>query len=107
LEPVELGGHQIKEGDFLVMLLGSANRDPARFEEPDRLDVARPRNNHLGFGVGIHFCLGAPLARLEAQIAFPALLARLPGLSLAIDEDALTWRHSLMLRGLDALPVAW
>jgi cytochrome P450 len=105
LEPLELCGQDIFEGDFLVLLLGSANRDPARFEEPDRLDLGRERNAHLGFGVGVHFCLGAPLARMEAQVALPALLDRLPGLSLT--DAPRTWRHSLMLRGLNALEVSW
>lgn len=105
LEPVDLAGQSIDSGDFVIVLLGAANRDPARFADPDRLDLRRERNQHVGFGVGVHFCLGAPLARLEAQIALPALLARAPSLSLACDEGELTWRHSLMLRGLDALPV--
>ena len=105
LEPVSLAGQSIDEGDFVIVLLGAANRDPARFADPDRLDLRRERNQHVGFGVGIHFCLGAPLARLEAQIALPALLARAPGLALACADEDLTWRHSLMLRGLDALPV--
>jgi cytochrome P450 len=105
LERVELCGQHIDEGELLVLLLGAANRDPARFDDPDRLDLGRERNAHLGFGVGIHFCLGAPLARMEAQVALPALLARLPGLSLG--DAPLTWRHSLMLRGLNALEVSW
>lgn len=102
---VELGGQTIAEGDYVIVLLGAANRDPARFADPDRLDLLRERNQHVGFGVGIHYCLGAPLARLEAQIALPELLERAPGLALACDDADLTWRHSLMLRGLDALPV--
>jgi cytochrome P450 len=107
MESVELAGSKISAGDAVIVLLGAANRDPARFHHPDRLDLGREKNAHHGFGAGIHFCLGAPLARLEAQIALPALLARFPTLALAAEPTALTWRHSLMLRGMHALPVRW
>ena len=86
-----------------MALLAAANRDPAYFPDPDRLDLARRDNRHLAFGSGIHFCLGAPLARLEGRIVFAALLRRCPGLALATDR--VEWRQTFALRGLTALPV--
>jgi cytochrome P450 len=88
-----------------VVAIGAANRDPAHFPEPDRLDLARADNRHIAFGFGIHFCLGAPLARLEGQIALGTLARRLPRLALA--TDAPEWRESQVLRGLKALPVTF
>jgi cytochrome P450 len=102
---VELGGTLIPKGALVSAVLGAANRDPAHFPEPDRLDLARPDNRHLAFGWGIHFCLGAPLARVEAQIAIGALARRLPRLALATDRPE--WRESSALRGLRALPVTF
>ena len=84
--------------------LGAANRDPAHFAEPDRLDLGRDEPRHLAFGAGIHYCLGASLARLEAQVAIGALLRRFPALTLAVERPV--WRPSSTLRGLDTLPVA-
>jgi pimeloyl-[acyl-carrier protein] synthase len=89
----------------VVAALGAANRDPARFAEPDRLDIGRREREHIAFGFGIHFCLGAPLARLEAQIALGTLLRRMPRLELA--TDAPQWRESSTLRGLKALPLSF
>jgi len=86
------------------VLTNAANRDPRQFAEPDRLDLRRADNRHLAFGHGIHFCLGASLARLEGQIALPALLARLPTLTLR--TDAPEWLDSLVFRGMRSLPVA-
>src|SRR6266849_99684 len=100
---VELGGKPIPKGAFVVTAIGAANRDPAHFPDPDRLDVARPDNRHIAFGFGIHFCLGAPLARVEGQLALGTLLRRMPRLLLA--DEALAWRESSTLRGLKALPV--
>jgi hypothetical protein len=85
-------------------MINAANRDPGQFAEPDRLDVRRADNRHLGFGHGIHFCLGAPLARLEGQIALPALLTRFPALSSG--DEAPKWVDSLVFRGMRSLPVA-
>ena len=100
---VELGGRVIPAGSLVVALLGAANRDPAHFPEPDRLDVGRHPERHLAFGRGIHSCLGAPLARLEAQVALGSLLTRWPRLALA--TGTLEWRAGATLRGLAALPV--
>ena len=100
---VELAGQRIEAGAIVACGIGAANRDPEAFAEPDRLDVGRADNHHLSFGFGAHFCLGAPLARLEAKVAFEALLARFPELSMAGEE--VRWRPNLFLRGLEALPV--
>jgi cytochrome P450 len=86
-EDVELGGQTLREGDLVRQALGSANRDPERFEDPDAFDIARPPKRHLSFGLGPHFCIGAPLARLQAQIAVATLVRRLPGLRLDPDAD--------------------
>ena len=85
--------------------IGAADRDPAQFPDPDRLDLARADNRHVAFGLGIHFCLGAPLARVEGQIALGTLVARLPRLALATREPP-AYRQSLTLRGLKTLPVS-
>jgi cytochrome P450 len=100
----EIGGVPIPEGSLVLGLLGAANRDPAHFAEPDRLDLGRDELRHLAFGAGIHYCLGGPLARLEAQVAIGTVLRRFPALALAVECPA--WRPSSTLRGLEALPVA-
>jgi cytochrome P450 len=102
-QPVELGGQTIAAGDWVLPLLGAANRDPLQFAEPDRLDLERNPNPHLAFGRGIHFCLGAPLARLEGQIAIGALVQRFSKLELAGQPLR---RDQITLRGLSSLPVA-
>jgi cytochrome P450 len=102
-DDVELGGKLIKRGQAVFAVMGAANRDPERFPDPDRLDLGRADNRHLAFGWAGHFCFGAPLARLEGQIAFSALTRRLPRLRLK--RGPLTWRSNLGLRGLTALPV--
>jgi cytochrome P450 len=102
---VDVAGHRIPAGALVVLLLGAANRDPARFADPDRFDILRRDLGHLAFGAGVHACLGAFLARLETQVAVGTLLRRWPTLALATDRPA--WRHTQTLRGLAALPVTW
>jgi pikromycin synthase len=106
-EPVELDGVRIPAGQQVLVCIGGANHDPVVRDEPGRFDVRRPPRHHLGFGHGIHFCLGAPLARLEGRIAFGALLRRFPELSLAVPRAQLRWCHGdgLVLRGLAELPI--
>ncbi|MEU0696173.1 cytochrome P450 [Streptomyces niveus] len=104
-EPVELGGQSVAVGDPVLVVLAAADRDPERFADPDRLDLSRGDNKHLGYGHGIHYCLGAPLARLEGQTALRTLLTRLPDLRLAADPSDLRWRGGLIMRGLRTLPV--
>ncbi len=104
-DDVVLGGKTIRKGDAVIAVMAAANRDPARFPEPDRLDFDRPDNRHLAFGWAAHFCFGAPLARIEGEIAFGALLARFPKLELT--GERLEWRENLGLRGLKALPLSY
>lgn len=104
-EDVTIHGVTIPRGEMVFGVIGSANRDESAFENPDTLDLARVPNRHLSFGQGIHFCLGAPLARMEAQIAIGTLLSRAPGLRLKVPPATLRWRPSMVMRGLDALPV--
>ncbi|MFD2422748.1 cytochrome P450 family protein [Amycolatopsis pigmentata] len=104
--PISVGGVEIPAGEFLAVSLASANRDPERFEDPDRVDIARQTAGHLAFGHGIHHCLGAPLARLEGTIAIGRLIDRFPRLRLAADPETLTWRFSTLMRGLEKLPVS-
>ncbi len=105
-ENVTIHGVTIPRGEMTLGVIGSANRDEKVFENPDSLDITREPNKHLSFGQGVHFCLGAPLARVEAQIAVNTLLRRMPELRLRVSPDSLRWRPSMILRGLDALPVA-
>jgi hypothetical protein len=102
-EDVEIGGRRIPAGFEVNVVLAAANRDPAQFPEPDRLDLSRSDNRHVSFGFGAHFCLGAPLARLEAQVAFERLATRFPRLEQ--DTDALAWKPGVVLRGLKGLPL--
>ncbi|GAA2949344.1 cytochrome P450 [Streptomyces enissocaesilis] len=104
-EALTLGGRDIGAGDPVLVVLAAADRDPARFDDPDTLDLSRRDNQHLGYGHGIHYCLGAPLARLEGQTAIATLLRRLPDLRLAAEPDDLRWRGGLIMRGLRTLPV--
>jgi cytochrome P450 len=102
-----IGGQPITAGDPVLVVLAAADRDPARFTAPDAVNLARADNPHLGYGHGIHYCLGAPLARLEARTALATLLTRLPDLRLAADPADLRWRGGLIMRGLRTLPVAF
>lgn len=104
-KPVTLGGTDIPAGAPVLIALGAANRDPARFPSPDLLDLDRDATAHLSFGHGIHRCVGAPLAKAEAEIALRAVLSRFPGIRLAGPADRLEWRHTRLVRGLVSLPV--
>jgi hypothetical protein len=104
LEDVTIGERAVRAGEFIVLSLAGANRDPAQFADPDRLDVTRAENRHLSFSLGNHYCLGSPLARLEARTAIMSLLERFPATSLLDAEPR--WREMVTLRGLTTLPVA-
>ncbi|MFE3523600.1 cytochrome P450 [Streptomyces sp. NPDC059161] len=104
-EALSIGGQRIAAGDPVLVVLAAADRDPERFADPDTLDLGRTDNQHLGYGHGIHYCLGAPLARLEGRTALETLLRRLPDLRLAADPTDLRWRGGLIMRGLRTLPV--
>ncbi|MGW7242655.1 cytochrome P450 family protein [Streptomyces sp. NPDC054804] len=106
-EDVTIGGVTVPAGETVLLSLAAAHRDPRRFPEPDRLDIGRDATGHLALGHGIHYCLGAPLARLETEVALTALLERLPGLELDVASDALRWRPSMRTRGLLGLPVRY
>lgn len=103
LEDAEIRGKLIRKGDLVNTIIGSANRDPARFSNPDRFNITRSEGRHLGFGIGIHFCIGAPLVRLEAEIVFETILRRFPELCLATDQ--LEWQEHPIFRGLKSLPI--
>ncbi len=104
-EAIEIGGQKFEEGQLAFVMIAAADRDPAAFAEPESLDITRKDNRHVAFGYGIHFCLGAPLARAEAQIAFATMLRRLPELRLETEQPE--WGGTFILRGLKSLPVAW
>jgi pimeloyl-[acyl-carrier protein] synthase len=105
LDDVQMGGKTIRKRQAVIAVMGAANRDPERFPDPDRLDICRQDNRHLAFAWGAHFCFGAPLARLEGQIAFETLLRRMPDLSLV--PGPVSWRENLAFRGLTTLPVTF
>lgn len=102
---IEKGGLTIPQGSLVLAAIASANRDPSVFPDPDRLDLTRTPNPHLAFGKGAHYCLGAPLARLEAQIAIPTLLREAPALRRLDPTAPTTWRGGAIVRGLESLPV--
>jgi cytochrome P450 len=102
----DLAGTQLRPGMTVVVLNGAANRDPAVFPDADRFDITRDPNDHVAFGEGIHFCLGAALARLEGSIAIGAALSRFPRMRLAEGEDRITHKRSFHVRGLESLPVS-
>jgi hypothetical protein len=103
---MELGGVEIPKGAFVHLSLAAAGHDPKRFDDPERFDITRIPKHHLAFGHGTHFCVGAPLARLQGRLAFSALLRRLPGFELAVAPEELVWvADSSLSRGLEALPL--
>ncbi|MFC7616745.1 cytochrome P450 [Actinokineospora soli] len=102
-QPVTFGDTTIPEGEFLFLALGAANRDPDRFPDPDRLDLTRPTSGHMAFGHGIHYCVGAPLARMEAEVALRGLLERFP--DIALGDGELRYRNSPIIRGLEEFPI--
>lgn len=105
IEAVSIGDAQIPEGELVLVALSSANRDETRYPEPDSFEQRRDTSGHLGFGHGIHFCVGAPLARMEGEIALRGLVRRFPELSMAVADEELRWRFSTLMRGLERLPV--
>ncbi|GHH42778.1 cytochrome P450 family protein [Lentzea cavernae] len=107
LERVEIGGVAVETGDPVLVVLASANRDETRFSDPGRFDVRRDGGGHLAFGHGVHYCLGAPLARMEGRIAIRALLERFPGIMVDVAQDELSWLPGTLLRGVRSLPVSW
>jgi cytochrome P450 len=106
-EDLQIGGHLIKRGEFIIPILAAADRDPEHFLQPDVLELDRNSQGHLAFGRGIHYCLGAPLARLEAEIAINTMLRRLPNIRLDIAPSDLEWRLVPLFHALTALPVTW
>ncbi|MGH8920256.1 MAG: cytochrome P450, partial [Actinomycetes bacterium] len=107
LEDVELGGQTVEAGDTVALSIQSANRDPLRYPEPDRLDSGRKTAGHVAFGHGIHQCLGQQLARVELQTAIPALVRRFPTLRLAVAPDDVPMRDGMPIYGVHRLPVTW
>ncbi|HEX4725823.1 MAG TPA: cytochrome P450 [Pseudonocardiaceae bacterium] len=106
-EDLELGGQLVRKGDAVIVQFAAANRDASVFERPDEIDLDREHNPHIAFGHGVHHCLGAPLARLELQLVIGTLVRRLPELRLAVPAGDVTWRADRLVRGVQALPVAW
>jgi cytochrome P450 len=104
-EDVPVGDVVIPAGEWVFPAISSANRDPAQFPDPDRLDLGRDTSGHVAFGHGVHHCLGAPMARMEAEVALGALLARFPRISLAVPAEELRWRPVSLMNGLESLPV--
>ena len=105
MEDIELGGKRIEKGQRVTLTLGAANRDPDRFSNPDRLDIAREDNRHLSFGFGAHFCLGAALSRMEGQITINAVVQRWPDLRLTAEK--IEWRYNPSFRGMISLQVGF
>lgn len=107
LEDVEMGGVTVPAGSVVLIAMADADRDPERFEEPDRFDIRRDARGHIAFGHGLHYCLGAPLARLEGRIAVRTLLERCPTVAADADEAELEWMPGMLIRGVRKLPVRW
>ncbi len=105
-QDVEVGGERILQGDMVIPVLMAANNDPEQFPDPETFDIAREPNRHVAFGSGIHYCLGAPLARLEARVVIGRLLARHPRISMSLPDEELHWNPGFFLRGVRKLPIA-
>jgi cytochrome P450 len=105
-QPLEMRGKELRPGDRVFLMLNAANRDPEAYEEPDRLDLVRGGPAHLTFGFGMHICLGFPLARLEGQIALPAVLRHWKRIELAAPAERIEWLNSMVFRGMQSLPLA-
>ena len=105
LTDIEVGGVTVEQGEQPLLILAAANRDPEHFDDPDTFDITRADNRHLSFGHGLHFCLGAPLARLEGQLALVTLVGRLPLMELAVEQPE--YKENLILRGIASLPVTF
>lgn len=105
-EDLEFKGITMKKGDLVIIALNSANRDPEQFQDPDIFDITREKSKHLAFGAGIHLCLGAPLARLEGEIAIISLLQRYPNIKLQVNKDELEWRPGMIVRGVKEIPLS-
>ncbi|MGH3801996.1 MAG: cytochrome P450, partial [Pseudonocardiaceae bacterium] len=103
--PLRLGEVEVPAGEFVLVMLGSVNRDQTRFDNAEQLDFGRDASGHLAFGHGVHYCLGAPLARLEGEIGIGRLLKRFPGMALAVEPTGLRWRDSVLFRGLETVPL--
>ena len=106
-EDVTVGDIHIRWGTPVVVILGGANRDPRSFSEPAALEVSRDAKQHIGFGYGVHYCVGAPLARLEARIAFETILSRLPNIRLTVPDASLKYTESAVVHGVKSLPITW
>ena len=107
LEDVQVGDTLIRAGEGVILAAEAANRDPEKYDRPDDLDVSRGTNQHLAFGFGIHQCLGQPLARIELQIAYPALLRRFPDLRVTVPDSQIRFRSEMAVYGVHELPVAF
>ena len=106
-EDIDLHGQTIRRGDAVSLVLASAHRDACAFAQPEHYELNRSDKRHLGFGMGVHYCLGAPLARLEARVALEFLLNRLPGIALATADEPLRWQTNPIVRGPKRLPLRW
>ncbi|WP_240159886.1 cytochrome P450 [Paenibacillus aceris] len=105
-ENLEFKGKSFARGDLVIIALNSANHDPNRFDDPEIFDITRQKSQHLAFGTGIHLCLGAPLARLEGEIAIMSLLKRYPQIKLKVDKNELEWRPGMLVRGVKEIPLS-
>ncbi len=105
-EDLDFKGNSIRKGDLVIVVLNSANHDPAQFSDPEVFDITRQKSRHLAFGKGIHACLGAPLARLEGEIAINSLVKRFPNMTMYEDKDNLEWREGMIVRGVKKLPIS-